>query len=607
MSPSTSDMGVIMVAVDFGTTYTSVAFANTLDPAISRHQILTEWGKGGNNRTNAKVPRQAFPFLWVSARQTVLRFENNDSSLPTYEWGEQALASAEEDGLVHEWFKLGICDNFKDRVCRNAGLERKYPSPMDRVGHGSEFRKKKLVTDFLSGVRESVDDYFRHNIRAASRLPKEYVITVPAIWDHQEQNKMRECAEKAGMGTGDKLQIVSEPEAAAIFAIEDMFRTGMEVGDTFIICDAGGGTVDLASCTIESKSPSFKSPNFELAMTQTNLGGLCGSSYLNRILRSYLKRKLEGYGRFAEDDESLSYVVQEFERRLKPEFSGNEDRVHKIRIAGLKESKRHGVFRNLLTFTTSELKREVFEEVMDRIKNMVRDQIRRTSGPIKAILLVGGFGNNPYLKETIEGMDIVQREKIDVNRINHRQVSRIFQDCDGRFNMTGTRVSSRIAGRHYGTKAYVKYKPEVHPLNRRKVSSLWELRHDGYKVEAMTWFAEKGVRIPDGESIPFKFEKTAPVGNHLDCYADVEICVCEEPTAPTYPDSSVIKIARMRLEFKGITIPKRRGDQGDFHVAEFEIDMKLESASLSFRGVYGRNTPDQKWFDPTVVEWWPMG
>ena len=67
---------------------------------------------------------------------------------------------------------------------------------------------------------------------------REYIITVPAIWTDRAQARTRICAVKAGMGD---LQIISEPEAAGIFAINTMPNIGLEVGDTFVLCDAGGG------------------------------------------------------------------------------------------------------------------------------------------------------------------------------------------------------------------------------------------------------------------------------------------------------------------------------------------------------------------------------
>ena len=72
-------------------------------------------------------------------------------------------------------------------------------------------------------------------------IPREYIITVPAIWDDKEQNRTRNCAQEAGMGEGSRIQIISEPEAAAIYALGNMQNVELKIRDTFIVCDAGGG------------------------------------------------------------------------------------------------------------------------------------------------------------------------------------------------------------------------------------------------------------------------------------------------------------------------------------------------------------------------------
>ena len=46
--------------------------------------------------------------------------------------------------------------------------------------------------------------------------------STPAVWSEIAQAKTRNCAEKAGMGKGEKLQIISEPEAAATYSLDSM-------------------------------------------------------------------------------------------------------------------------------------------------------------------------------------------------------------------------------------------------------------------------------------------------------------------------------------------------------------------------------------------------
>jgi hypothetical protein len=172
--------------------------------------------------------------------RSVLRYDNGGTT-GAYEWGFQAQEDADKDNKIHEWFKLGLCPNFEDRRARESELLRQYKSPTALPPVKDE-ECAKLVIDFLTGLKECVDEFFKDD-ETVSQTPREYIITVPAIWDHAEQHKTRECAERAGMGKGSQLQIISEPEAAGIYALDKMLKIGIKEGDTFVICDAGGGYV----------------------------------------------------------------------------------------------------------------------------------------------------------------------------------------------------------------------------------------------------------------------------------------------------------------------------------------------------------------------------
>ena len=89
------------------------------------------------------------------------------------------------------------------------------------------------------------------------------------------------------MGVGGALHIISEPEAAAIYALSALDPHGIKIGDTFVLCDAGGGTVDLITYKVSSLKP-----NLKLAEASPGSGSLCGASYLNRGFQEYLEEKL---------------------------------------------------------------------------------------------------------------------------------------------------------------------------------------------------------------------------------------------------------------------------------------------------------------------------
>lgn len=71
------------------------------------------------------------------------------------------------------------------------------------------------------------------------KISTEYIVTVPAVWDDKAQGRTQECAEQAGMG--NHVQIITEPEAAGIYALSSMPVNLLKRNDTFVLCDAGGG------------------------------------------------------------------------------------------------------------------------------------------------------------------------------------------------------------------------------------------------------------------------------------------------------------------------------------------------------------------------------
>jgi molecular chaperone DnaK (HSP70) len=71
----------------------------------------------------------------------------------------------------------------------------------------------------------------------------EYIITVPAIWLDRAKQITRNCAIEAFQEPGRpprEVHIIQEPEAAATYAV-DTNKEYFDVGDTFVLCDAGGG------------------------------------------------------------------------------------------------------------------------------------------------------------------------------------------------------------------------------------------------------------------------------------------------------------------------------------------------------------------------------
>ncbi|CAG7564913.1 unnamed protein product [Fusarium equiseti] len=61
------------------------------------------------------------------------------------------------------------------------------------------------------------------------------------------------CQKASGLSTSQQqVHLVSEPKAAAMYALHGLDPHGLKVGDTTVVVGAGGGTVNLISYTITS-------------------------------------------------------------------------------------------------------------------------------------------------------------------------------------------------------------------------------------------------------------------------------------------------------------------------------------------------------------------
>lgn len=207
-----------------------------------------------------------------------------------FKWGFQ-IGDSE---LRQQWFKLDLDPS---QLQGTSDLARRFPD-ITAAPPQYDLPIEKVVTDYLTALRKHAEQVLRYKLPAGALIstPLEFVITVPAVWSDAAQAKTRACAEKAGMGLGSALHIISEPEAAAMYALDAMDPHNIEIGDTFVLVDAGGGTVDLISYTVTALKPLLK-----ITEASPGSGSLCGSSFLNRIFQKFLKDRF-GSDRTWDDD-----------------------------------------------------------------------------------------------------------------------------------------------------------------------------------------------------------------------------------------------------------------------------------------------------------------
>ena len=152
-------------------------------------------------------------------------------------------------------------------------------------------------------------------------------------------------------------------------------------------------------------------PILQIEEAAPGTGGLCGSTYLNRIFKEFILSKLkdnEGW-----DEEVMDDALKRFELVTKRAFTGDAAEKFTIPVPGLVDDPVHGVRRGKYTLQGSDIV-EIFKPVLQEIIALVKGQISGTSRKVKAVLLVGGFGQSVYLRNSLRSALSSKITKIEV-------------------------------------------------------------------------------------------------------------------------------------------------------------------------------------------------
>ncbi|KAE8449886.1 hypothetical protein EG329_007363 [Mollisiaceae sp. DMI_Dod_QoI] len=366
----------IVVGIDFGTTYSGVSWA--LNRGNRQVNLITNWENptaGFTNPNSNKVP-------------TLISYENGSAVA----WGFEAALSGDAN---LRWFKILLEPEYRYKQMSEQAiysreiLERMNKTPQD------------AVADYLQLLWQHAEEHIRH------RIPKDddghnhelkVVITVPAMWSDVAKDQTREAAKKAGIP--GEISLVSEPEAAALATFKDRSTNGepLRKDDVYVVCDAGGGTVDLISYKIRSLDP------LEIEECAIGDGGLCGSAYIDMGFEKFVKLKVgeAEYNRMNENHRKRMMI--DFDVQVKRGFSGKDQKNRSVELRGVRNNAEEGIINGAIILSADSI-RTLFDQVCSQVEDLVEkqiDEVEEKGFAVKAVLLVGGFGASRYLHHRLE-------------------------------------------------------------------------------------------------------------------------------------------------------------------------------------------------------------
>ncbi|XP_063446416.1 heat shock 70 kDa protein 12A-like [Mytilus trossulus] len=407
-APDATSRPLIVVALDFGTTYSGYAFSFIDKP----HEILTNqvWNSQKYHLASIKTP-------------TCLLI--NKTQKDDYRFGYEAEddysdMQTEETGEADEYY-------FFDRFKMELHVQQDVSEQM--LLYDVKGQSLSAIEVFSTAIKALKDhlrtNHIEKNMRDIKMQDIKWVLTIPAIWSAKSKLFMRRCAERAGIQS-NRLCLALEPEAAALYC-QHQKRTideyevrsiaKIDQGSNYLVIDIGGGTIDIVAHKklIHDKVEELCSAS----------GNHCGGTRIDREFMEMMetivgKNVMEGLKK----EYTLNYL--DFMRNLEifKRGVGNvkkstinmsipltvlNDLCKKFDKGSFSEAVSQSAYKNDLKIKGNVLQvkmtlaREKFKSITDEIVKEIKNVLTRVEGStIDTLYVVGGCSESSIIQEAIK-------------------------------------------------------------------------------------------------------------------------------------------------------------------------------------------------------------
>jgi molecular chaperone DnaK (HSP70) len=269
----------IIIGVDYGTTFSGVSYVDSSKSSISDINIIRSW----------PGPGREGDYAWKTPSRIAYSGENDNCKENLF--GYQVTPKM----TSYSWTKLLLDGKTPPTAYDDPVLAKAEGTGMLRLPRGKT--ATQVAGDYLHELYTFTLKYLESKAspEVISMTPFEFWFTVPAIWSDRAKNKTIAAARAAGFGSrpGDTINLIPEPEASAVATLKGLTHEGsstqVKAGDGILICDCGGGTVDITTYKILSTVPKL---TFEELVE--GAGGKCGSTYIDRQFHAWMSNIFGG-------------------------------------------------------------------------------------------------------------------------------------------------------------------------------------------------------------------------------------------------------------------------------------------------------------------------
>ncbi|KAM0240125.1 hypothetical protein ACHAP5_008045 [Fusarium lateritium] len=567
-SDSEDEDGVLVIGIDFGTTYSGVAWASKDDFEQKHINLITSWP--GSGREEGKTP-------------TELYYEDGKVS-----WGFEI----DSDTDPIKWFKLLL---LREEDLSSELRSSEFLLRARKMMRENEKTATELISDYLRKIwKHTLETINKDRGAAVEALQFHVVITVPAIWKDYARQHMTEAANKAGIldrrtAGKTRLTFAPEPEAAALSTLCETGR-GVKPDEVYLVCDAGGGTVDLISYKIGSVNP------IQMEEAVEGTGGLCGGIFIDEDFEVIIKNRLGRRWDKLSKVGSKELLKGEWELSIKPQFkptSSSKEYLVSVPAEafqgkGLTDTTKEPHIKNgRIHFNESHI-RKAFTKVFTEIDTLIDAQVRKAKDKGHALNVINwdeavSKTHNTLKNSTNSGTS--RRTAICRGAVYKGFHDGAASAIHGGGHRDQVRlpilVTSTISRASYGHGFHERFEEGKH-LEKDKWWNEAEGMHAATKQ--MQWYLTKGENVSTKELVSHEFYNLYEEGDFNGSF-ELELYQCDEDSPPSRRESSVKGFTKIecKIDISWSDLEDYQNAKGaNFKKLCFDVRMVPSGASVEF-------------------------
>jgi len=361
------------------------------------------------------------------------------------------------------------------------------------------------------------------------------------------------------------------------------WRPDLSIGDSFVVCDAGGGTVDLISYTVDSLDP------LRLSMCVEATGDLCGAVYLDDAFDRAMRIEV-GSSTYDKLDPDVKAKVFENDWEFGPKrkyIGGTQEFTVDIPGYKPKKTKLFGKRPPSTIVLQSGHLSTMFQPVVGQIVDLVKTQVveveDQTSKKPKAVLLVGGFGENDFvleqLKATFSSIPI-QRPVNAWGAISRGAVIKGLST-----SVEDETVTNFISKLSYGVKHSTLFNHSEHSFRDRYHCPVKKI---DMAKDQFTWYLKRGQSVSKANPVQYRWlvplQRSSEVDN---VHGTIWVSELKTPPKRLDENNNSRKLCQIHCNFERTIYYDLRKQwtpdgAGEYRELDYTLDMRVAAGELEW-------------------------